>query len=48
MSAVTDQTVAGIVMKLGGGLLIWVTIAVIWFRWSAEERNWDELSVSVG
>lgn len=49
LSAVTDQTIAGIVMKLGGGLLIWATIAVIWFRWSNEERGWERLdSLSVG
>lgn len=50
LTAVSDQTVAGIVMKLGGGLLIWATIAVIWFRWSKEERGWEQLdsSVSVG
>jgi putative membrane protein len=28
LSPVADQTIAGIVMKLGGGLLIWATIAV--------------------
>ena len=43
LTAVTDQTVSGIVMKLGGGLLIWATIAVIWFRWTSEERDWEEL-----
>ena len=50
LSAVTDQTVAGIVMKLGGGLIIWITIAVIWFRWTNEERGWEELdsTISVG
>ena len=49
LSAVSDQTIAGIVMKLGGGLLIWATIAVIWFRWSNEERGWERLdSMSVG
>ncbi|MBW3667054.1 MAG: cytochrome c oxidase assembly protein, partial [Actinobacteria bacterium] len=47
LSAVTDQTVAGIVMKLGGGLLIWGTIAVIWFRWTSEERDWEELGTTV-
>lgn len=47
LSAVTDQTVAGIVMKLGGGLLIWGTIAVIWFRWTSEERDWEELGSTV-
>jgi putative membrane protein len=47
LTPVTDQTIAGIVMKLGGGLLIWVTIAVIWFRWTREEREWEEVESSL-
>jgi putative membrane protein len=47
ISAVTDQTIAGIVMKLGGGLIIWSTIAVIWFRWSSQERKWERLESSL-
>jgi putative membrane protein len=43
LSALSDQTIAGIVMKLGGGLLIWITIAVIWRRWTKEEKEWDVL-----
>ena len=42
LSAVVDQTIAGIVMKLGGGLIIWLTIAVIWFRWASQEREWEK------
>lgn len=47
LSPVADQTIAGIVMKLGGGLLIWATIAVIWFRWTSAERDWEELGTTV-
>lgn len=43
LSPVADQTISGIIMKLGGGLIIWSTIAVIWFRWTTEEREWDKL-----
>lgn len=43
ITAVTDQTVAGLIMKLGGGLLLWGRIALIWFRWYGEERRWDRL-----
>ena len=43
LTAVADQTIAGILMKLGGGLLIWATIAVIWLRWTSEEREWDKI-----
>jgi hypothetical protein len=47
MDPVTDQTIAGIVMKLGGGFILWITIAVIWFRWTAEEREWEEINSTV-
>jgi len=47
LDPVTDQTIAGIVMKLGGGFILWITIAVIWFRWTSEEREWEELNTSV-
>jgi putative membrane protein len=47
LTAVADQTIAGIIMKLGGGLIIWITIAVIWFRWAAEEREWDKVESSL-
>lgn len=39
LTAVSDQTISGIVMKLGMGLFLWIIIAVIWFRWSYEERE---------
>ena len=43
LSAVADQTIAGVIMKIGGGLLLWSTIAVIWFRWTRQEREWESL-----
>ena len=53
LSAGEDQRIAGLLMKLGGGLLLWVVIAVLFFRWhSAEEandrqaRHWRALDVS--
>ncbi len=36
---ITDQQVAGLLMKIGGGLFIWVVIASLWFRWSKEEQE---------
>lgn len=42
-----DQAVAGIIMKLGGGFLLWGAITVIWFRWYLAERRWDELEKSL-
>ena len=41
---------AGLIMKIGGGLLLWLVIAVIFFRWAGEEdrriaarRQWQDL-----
>lgn len=47
LSPLSDQTIAGVIMKLGGGLLFWSAIAVIWVRWTREERQWDELESSL-
>ena len=43
VSTVTDQQIAGLIMKLGGGLILWGTILVIWFRWTKAERAWDSI-----
>ena len=37
MTAVEDQQLAGIIMKIATIPIIWSTIAVMWFRWSARE-----------
>lgn len=37
LSALDDQRIAGLVMKLVGGLLLWGVIAVIFFQWSSNE-----------
>jgi putative membrane protein len=47
LTPVADQTIAGIIMKVVGGFLIWGTIAVIWFRWSKQEREWDQFEASL-
>ncbi|HEY8552587.1 MAG TPA: cytochrome c oxidase assembly protein [Thermaerobacter sp.] len=39
ISARTDQQVAGLLMKLGGGFLLWGVIAVIFFRWAARDAG---------
>jgi putative membrane protein len=46
MSALTDQLVAGLLMKLVGGAILWGFIAVVFFRWHAQEQRdgWDPLS----
>lgn len=43
MDSVTDLQIAGLIMKLGGGLILWGTIVVIWFRWISAERKWDSI-----
>jgi putative membrane protein len=40
-----DQLIAGLTMKIGGGLILWGFIATIFFRWFGEEQRdgWDAL-----
>jgi len=38
VSALDDMRVAGLIMKIGAGVILWVIIAIVFFRWySAEE-----------
>lgn len=39
LTPVQDQQVAGLLMKIGGGLLLWGVIAALFFRWSHEEET---------
>lgn len=39
LTAVEDQQLAGIIMKIATIPIVWSTIAVIWFRWSARETQ---------
>lgn len=41
-STLEDQQVAGLIMKLGAGLLLWMLIAVVFFRWAAEEDRQNQ------
>ena len=50
LSAVEDQRIGGLLMKIGGGFLLWAVITVLFFRWHTEEessereaRHWREL-----
>ncbi|MEX0991115.1 MAG: cytochrome c oxidase assembly protein [Actinomycetota bacterium] len=48
ISAIDDQRMAGLLMKLAGGFILWGMITAIFFKWHAEEeRNdgWDALKV---
>ncbi len=37
-----DQQVAGLIMKIGAGILLWMLIAVVFFRWAAEEDRHNQ------
>jgi putative membrane protein len=41
VSALDDQVMAGLIMKLGAGLLLWGYIAWIWFSWWNEEQRYS-------
>jgi putative membrane protein len=41
IDVVTDQRLAGLFMKIGGGLLLWLAIAILFFRWNANEERED-------
>ncbi|MGI9032293.1 MAG: cytochrome c oxidase assembly protein [Acidimicrobiales bacterium] len=39
VTALSDQQVAGLIMKIGSGFYLWTVIAVIFFRWYANEER---------
>lgn len=39
LNTLEDQQVAGLIMKIGAGLFTWALIAVIFFRWAADEER---------
>lgn len=41
LDATFDQRAAGLTMKLVAGILLWIRIARVWFRWSASEEAAD-------
>lgn len=43
ISALQDQQIAGLIMKLGMGLLLWAVIAVVFFRWAADEQHHEPI-----
>lgn len=48
ISPLTDQLLAGLEMKLLGGLILWVVIGAIFFRWHAREERegWDAVAMA--
>jgi cytochrome c oxidase assembly factor CtaG len=41
VDAVLDQQIAGLSLKIGGGLLLWTAMTVLFFRWAAREQQSD-------
>ncbi len=41
-----DQVVAGLIMKLGGGAVLWLAITIIFFTWFAEEERHERVAVA--
>jgi len=39
VDVLTDQLIAGLIMKIGGGLVLWTVITVIFFSWALEEER---------
>jgi putative membrane protein len=39
LSAILDQRIAGLFMKIVGGLLLWTVIAILFFRWHKQETE---------
>lgn len=44
LDALQDQQIAGIIMKTGSGVILWLLITVLFFRWAAEEERRDRTS----
>ena len=40
LDALTDQIIGGLIMKIGGGLILWGFIAGVFFTWWAEEQRY--------
>jgi putative membrane protein len=43
LTLVSDQVIAGIIMKIGGGFLLIGRILAIWLQYNRDERTWDSI-----
>ena len=43
VSVINDQTMAGLVLKLGGGLILWIFILITWMKWYKTEKTFDDV-----
>lgn len=41
LSVMADQQIGGLMMWVPGGLVFWLAMTVVWFRWSAREARGD-------
>jgi putative membrane protein len=41
LSPLADQQIGGLIMWVPGGLVFWVAMTVVWFRWSMRETHGD-------
>lgn len=55
LDPIVDQQIGGLVMKVGGGLLLWAVILALFFRWHHEEETggpdllyWRDIAPAVG
>jgi putative membrane protein len=39
LSVTSDQQIAGLLMKLGGGSYLWLLITIIFFRWASDQES---------
>jgi putative membrane protein len=39
ISVASDEGIAGLIMKVGIGLMLWIAIAIVFFKWSATEES---------
>lgn len=46
LSHTEDQQIAGVVMKIGGGMILWGVIALVFFRWQAAEEAEETAAIS--
>ncbi|HVF54277.1 MAG TPA: cytochrome c oxidase assembly protein [Actinomycetota bacterium] len=46
LSPLADQQIAGLIMKVGGGLLLWLVIATLFFKWYAREERQEVAEVT--
>ena len=43
ISTLNDQVLGGLILKLGGGIILWISILSIWMRWYRTEQTFDDV-----